>query len=121
MTLPFFLLVGFMTGNSLIDLNLHDTYYIIRIWYLTFLAIAIVGLTGTVYLILKLLKLKPRIRLTKWNVWLTQSGIFILLALAVIISDFGNSSSVGLEWEISFTIIILMFLQLHECISKSLK
>lgn len=60
-SVPIFILFGILSGNDILDINVHDTYYVIAYNQLANLSAFIFGIIGIVYWIL----LKSRIRLFK--------------------------------------------------------
>jgi cytochrome c oxidase subunit 1 len=60
-SVPIFILFGILSGNDVLDINVHDTYYVIAYNQLANLSAFIFGILGIVYWIL----LKSRIRLFK--------------------------------------------------------
>lgn len=78
-TAIFSLLIGFWTKNDTIDVNIHDTYYVIGHLYLGVLLCLFTGLTGSVYLGLERIKRPIKLKTGYWHFWVFIAGFVILI------------------------------------------
>ena len=80
--IPIMLLVGFLKRDAALDVNVHDTYYIMAYSHLAFLISILCGIIGFGYWIM----IKAKRRLSKWlnliHIALTFGGIFLIWILA---------------------------------------
>lgn len=80
-SIPFIILIGFLSGNELFDINIHDTYYVFEHSSVVILISIIFGIFGFGYWIM----LKANRKLSKWLNWihivLTIGGLFLIWIL----------------------------------------
>ncbi len=76
------MIIGFISGEAVLDINVHDTYFEIAYIHLTTLISILFGIIGLGYWIM----LKANRKLSKWLNWthigLTFGGTIIILILA---------------------------------------
>jgi len=82
LSIPIIMIIGFISGEAVLDINVHDTYYVITYIHLTTLISILFGIIGLGYWIM----LKANRKLSKWLNWthigLTFGGTIIILILA---------------------------------------
>lgn len=78
LAIPIILMIGILKGDATIDINVHDTYYIIAYLHFTILISIFFGIMGIGYWLMQ----KANIKLSKWLIWvhvsLTFGGTFII-------------------------------------------
>lgn len=81
LSIPIIILIGFMSEDAVLDINVHDTYYVIAYFHLTILISILFGIIGIGYWIM----LKVDRKLSKWLNWthigLTFGGTLVLWIL----------------------------------------
>ena len=70
LSIPLVILIGFLSGDEVVDINIHDTYFLIERLDLALMLALFVGIMGIGYWILY----KTQGKLLKWSYW-TQVGI----------------------------------------------
>ncbi|WP_024770899.1 cbb3-type cytochrome c oxidase subunit I [Aquimarina macrocephali] len=78
LTIPIIMLIGFLSRGAVLDINIHDTYYIIDYFYLATLISILFGIIGLGYWIMQ----KVNRKLSKWLNWahivLTFGGVILV-------------------------------------------
>lgn len=76
------MLIGFISGDDVLDINVHDTYYVIAYIHLSTMISIFFGIIGLGYWIM----LKANRKLSKWlnliHIALTFGGILLIWILA---------------------------------------
>ncbi|WP_066219740.1 cbb3-type cytochrome c oxidase subunit I [Formosa haliotis] len=76
------MLIGILSGDAALDINIHDTYYVIAHFHLAILISILFGIIGIGYWIMQ----KADRKLSKWLNWihigLTFGGIILILILS---------------------------------------
>lgn len=75
----FSLLIGFWTKKQTMDVNIHDTYYVIGHLYIAVLLCLFTGLTGLIYLGLERIKRPIKLKTGYWHFWFFIAGFLILV------------------------------------------
>lgn len=75
----FSLLIGFWTKKETIDINIHDTYYIVGPLNIAVLLCLFTGLTGLIYLGLEWIKRPIKRKTGFWHFWVFIAGFLILV------------------------------------------
>ncbi|MBO0321436.1 cbb3-type cytochrome c oxidase subunit I [Muricauda sp. CAU 1633] len=79
--IPIILFVGILNGNAVLDINVHDTYYVIAHLHLAILVSILFGIIGIGYWAMK----KADKQLSKWlngtHIGLTFGGTFLVWVL----------------------------------------
>ncbi|MFI1745949.1 cbb3-type cytochrome c oxidase subunit I [Thalassobellus sediminis] len=82
LAIPIIMLFGILSGNNVLDINVHDTYYVIAYLHLATLVSILFGIIGIGYWIM----LKTNRKLSKWlnliHITLTFGGIILIWILA---------------------------------------
>lgn len=80
-TVPVLILIGFLSGDSVLSVNHYDTYYVISYFDIAILISGILGLIGLLYLIrIKFKKIVSK-KLTAAHIVLTFGGSLLGLAM----------------------------------------
>ncbi|MFD1162374.1 hypothetical protein [Hwangdonia seohaensis] len=111
-------LFTFSDKNALIDINVHNTYFIIHLFHLISLLSFLYFIEGCIYWILKKLKVSLIYYLTQIHLFFTIGGLFIYFLLMTIFEDdteiepgvFNEASILG--WVIIFIICTILFSQI---------
>ncbi|WP_298312124.1 cbb3-type cytochrome c oxidase subunit I [uncultured Aquimarina sp.] len=69
-SIPIILLIGIVSWDATLDINIHDTYFVIAYFHLSILISILFGIIGTGYWIME----KANRRLSKWLNW-THVGL----------------------------------------------
>jgi heme/copper-type cytochrome/quinol oxidase subunit 1 len=114
-TIPIIMLIGILSGDSVLDINVHDTYYVITHFHLAILISILFGIIGVGYWIIK----KAYGKLSKWLNWihigLTFGGIIFIFTLSqlyrepktdTILSDFDFNQNLDIITFITLLITI---------------
>src|SRR5690606_11861265 len=82
LSIPIIMLIGFISGDGVLDINVHDTYYVIAYIHLSTMISIFFGIIGLGYWIM----LKANRKLSKWlnliHIALTFGGILLIWILA---------------------------------------
>ncbi|WP_316815428.1 hypothetical protein [Pedobacter nyackensis] len=76
----FSLLISFWTQKQTIDINIHDTYYVIEGLYIAVWLCIFTGLTGLIYLGLERVKRPIKLKTGYWHFWVFIAGFLILVS-----------------------------------------
>ena len=80
--IPIIMLIGILSGDAVLDINVHDTYYIIAYLHFATLISVLFGIIGIGYWFM----LKANRKLSKWlnliHITLTFGGILLIWILA---------------------------------------
>ena len=114
-SIPIIILIGFLSGTEPLDINLHDTYYVIEHGVISILISIIFGIIGLGYWILT----KTNKRLSKWmnliHIVLTIGGLLIIWVLLqlyrepeteTLLSDFDFNKNLNIATFIITLIVI---------------
>ena len=108
LSIPVILLVGFLYGDDIIDINIHDTYYVVAAKHFGYLLAQLFGLIGLGYWVI----FKTRKPLVKWMYWahtaLTLGGIILIWGL----TQFYSNSISDFDYNDRLTIVIIAILVL---------
>ena len=113
MVVPILLVVGLISGDSLLDINVHDTFYVISHRHLTLLFSVIFGVIGLGYW--SVYKLKGR--LTKWmtltHIILTFGGILLTAITSFVLNTFYSSTNLeDIDGMLTANLILWMLISL---------
>ncbi|WP_418603005.1 hypothetical protein [Hwangdonia sp.] len=108
LAIPIIMLIGILSGDTMLDINIHDTYYVIAYFHLAILISILFGVIGIGYWIM----LKSDRKLSKWLNWthigLTFGGTFIVW----ILTKFYRTEIMEYEFNNNLTLIITLILLL---------
>ena len=102
-----FAVITFILGfnaNGGIDINIHDTYYVISNYHFATLISILFGIIGLIYLIVKKVNGKLSKRLNLIHVTLTFGGIFLIL----ILNEFFRKSIMEYDFNENLTMVIYL-------------
>ncbi len=102
------MIIGFLCGDTVLSINIHDTYYVIAYFHLTILISLLFGVIGLGYWIMQ----KGNRRLSKWLSWthvgLTFGGAFAVLILSQLYR--GDIMEYEFNNNLNLTITLLLFI-----------
>lgn len=105
---PIIMLVGIFSGESVLDINVHNTYYVIAYLHLATLISIFFGLVGMGYWIMR----KMNRKLSKWLNW-AHIGLTFGGTIAVwILSRFYRTEIMEYEFNNNLTSIITLIIML---------
>jgi len=104
--IPIIMLIGILSGDAVLDINLHDTYYVIAWNQLALISSILFGIIGIGYWMMQ----KGNRKLSKSLNWihfgLTFGGILILL----ILNQLYRTEIMNVEYNNNLTLIISLIL-----------
>lgn len=127
-TIPAILLIGFSNRDSVLDINLYDTYYIIGYAHLTTLLAILFGIVAIEYWVIHRLGLQ----ISPWLKWIhigsTLGGTLLVFILSQLFKgnsmefEFNNSLTVLIAWIVLMVILeqIIFLIQMVYVIIKTL-
>ncbi len=102
------MLIGILSGDSVLDINVHDTYYIIAYLHLAIMISILFGIIGIGYWIMT----KADRKLSKWLNW-THIGLTFGGTLFVwILTKFYRTEIMEYEFNNNLTLIITLIIVL---------
>ncbi|MBT0607785.1 cbb3-type cytochrome c oxidase subunit I [Aequorivita echinoideorum] len=108
LTIPIIMLIGILSRDSVLDINVHDTYYIIAYLHLAILISIFFGIIGIGYWIM----LKADRKLSKWLNW-THIGLTFGGTLVVwILTKFYRTEIMEYEFNYNLTLMITLIILL---------
>jgi len=96
-------ILGF-NANGGIDINIHDTYYVISNYHFATLTSILFGIIGLIYWIVKKVNRNLSKRLNLVHVTLTFGGIFLIL----ILNEFFRKSIMEYDFNENLTMVIYL-------------
>ena len=108
LAIPIIMLIGILSEDAVLDINVHDTYYVIAYLHLSILISILFGIFGIGYWIM----LKADRKLSKWLNW-THIGLTFGGTLIVwILTKFYRTEVMEYQFNNNLTIIITLFILL---------
>ncbi|RZS91900.1 hypothetical protein [Aquimarina brevivitae] len=108
---PLILLFGYWFGNNTLDLNIHDTYYVISYWHIAKMISLFFGILGVLYWIFKVLKINLLQALILIHIYITWIGSVLILLLGLfnhsVINEYIFPSGLALG-SLILTLVILI-------------
>ena len=101
-TIPAILLIGFSNRDSVLDINLYDTYYIIGYAHLTTLLAILFGIVAIEYWVIHRLGLQ----ISPWLKWIHIGSTLGGTLLVFILSQLFKGNSMEFEFNNSLTVLI---------------
>jgi cytochrome c oxidase subunit 1 len=101
-TIPAILLIGFSNRDSVLDINLYDTYYIIGYAHLTTLLAILFGIVAIEYWVIHRLGLQ----ISPWLKWIHIGSNLGGTLLVFILSQLFKGNSMEFEFNNSLTVLI---------------
>ena len=93
LSIPLIMLIGILSGEADLDINVHDTYYVISYLHLAILISILFAIISIGYWIM----LKTNRKLSKWfnltHIILTIGGLISLFGISILPSDSNYDSS----------------------------
>lgn len=87
LAIPIIMLIGIFSGDTTLDINVHDTYYVIAYFYLTILISILFGIIGIGYWLM----LTANRKLSKWlnltHIVLTIGGIVTIILIPYLLNS----------------------------------
>lgn len=100
------MLVGVLNGDTVLDINVHDTYFVIVYLHFAILISILFGIIGVGYWVMQ----KTNRKLSKW-LNLTHIGLTFGTPLAVwILSNFYRTETMEYEFNNNLTLIITLII-----------
>lgn len=104
LAIPITVLIGILSGDATLDVNVHDTYYVIAYLHIAILISIIFGIIGIGYWIMH----KADRKLSKWLNW-THIGLTFGGTLIVwILTKFYRTEFMEYEYNYNLTLIITL-------------
>ncbi|MDC8001962.1 cbb3-type cytochrome c oxidase subunit I [Aequorivita todarodis] len=108
LAIPIIMLIGILSGDAVLDINVHDTYYVIAYLHLTTLISILFGIIGIGYWIM----IKADRKLSKWLNW-THIGLTFGGTLIVwILTKFYRTEIMEYEFNNNLTLVITLIILL---------
>jgi len=108
LSIPIIMLIGILSGDAVLDINVHDTYYVIAYLHLAILISILFGIIGIGYWIMQ----KVDRKLSKWLNW-THIGLTFGGTLVVwILTKFYRTEIMEYEFNNNLTLIITLIVLL---------
>ena len=108
LAIPIIMLIGILSGDSMLDINVHDTYYVIACLHFAILISILFGIIGMGYWLMQ----KANIKLSKWlnstHIGLTFGGTIAVW----ILSRFYRTEIMEYEFNNNLTLIITLTIML---------
>ncbi|SHG48530.1 cbb3-type cytochrome c oxidase subunit I [Flagellimonas flava] len=119
LSIPIIMLIGILSGDSVLDINVHDTYFVIAYLHLAILISILFGIIGIGYWIMQ----KANRKLSKWlnliHVVLTVGGLIAIFGIPYLLFDSTAESAFPVFDQIArqnliliLTIFLILFGQL---------
>ncbi|WP_460219343.1 cbb3-type cytochrome c oxidase subunit I [Psychroserpens sp. MEBiC05023] len=106
--IPIIILIGILSGDAVLDINVHDTYYVIAYFHLATLISILFGVIGIGYWIMQ----KADRKLSKWLNWthvgLTFGGVLVVW----ILTKFYRTEIMEYEFNNNLSLIITLIVLL---------
>lgn len=106
--IPLIMLIGILSGDAIININVHDTYYLIAYLHISILTSILFGIIGIGYWIMQ----KADRKLSKWlnftHIGLTFRGSLIIW----ILTKFYRTEIMEYEFNNNITLIITLIILL---------
>lgn len=108
LAIPIIVLIGILSGDAVLDINVHDTYFIIAYLHFATLISIIFGIIGIGYWIMQ----KADRKLSKWLNW-THIGLTFGGTLVVwVLTQFYRTEIIEYKFNNNLTLIIMLIILL---------
>ncbi|MBC7000901.1 cbb3-type cytochrome c oxidase subunit I [Cytophaga sp. FL35] len=108
LAIPIIMLIGILSGDAVLDINVHDTYLVIAYLHFAVLISIVFGIIGIGYWIMQ----KANRKLSKWLIW-THIGLTFGGTLIVwILNKFYRTEIMEYEFNNNLTLIITLIILL---------
>ncbi len=108
LAIPIIMLVGILSGDAMLDINVHDTYYVSAYLHLAILISTLFGIIGIGYWIIQ----KADRKLSMWLNWAHISLTFGGTLIAWILTKFYRPEIMEYEFNNYLTLIITLIVLL---------
>ncbi|UII75158.1 cbb3-type cytochrome c oxidase subunit I [Flagellimonas sp. HMM57] len=102
LAIPIILLTGILSGDAILDINVHDTYYVITYLHFAILISTFFGIIGIGYWIIQ----KVGRKLSKWLNWIHIGLTFGGTIVVWILAKFYRTEIMEYEFNNNLTLII---------------
>lgn len=106
--IPIVLILGFLAGDTVLDIQLHDTYYVIGYKNLTLFCSLILAFFGLFYWLILRNNFRIKRKLIILHLGLSILGLIILMIIASTTGLATVSDSISMEWSYSYMLILLI-------------
>lgn len=108
LAIPIITLIGILSGDAMLDINVHDTYYVIAYLNLAILISILFGIIGIGYWIMQ----KADRKLSKWLNWIHIGLTFGGTLIVWILTKFYRTEIMEFEFNNNLTLIITLIILL---------
>lgn len=108
LAIPIITLIGILSGDAMLDINVHDTYYVIAYLHLAILISILFGIIGIGYWIMQ----KADRKLSKWLNWIHIGLTFGGTLIVWILTKFYRTEIMEFEFNNNLTLIITLIILL---------
>lgn len=108
LAIPIITLIGILSGDAMLDINVHDTYYVIAYLHLAILISILFGIIGIGYWIMQ----KADRKLSKWLNWIHIGLTFGGTLMVWILTKFYRTEIMEFEFNNNLTLIITLIILL---------
>lgn len=106
--IPIIMPIGILSGDAVLDINVHDTYYVIAYLHLATLISILFGIIGIGYWIMQ----KTNRKLSKWLNWTHVGLTFGGTSVVWILTKFYRTEIMEYEFNNNLTLIITLIILL---------
>lgn len=106
--IPIIILIGILSGDAVLDINVHDTYYVIAYFHLATLISILFGIIGIGYWIMQ----KANRKLSKWLNWTHVGMTFGGILIVWILTKFYRTEIMEYEFNNNLSLIITLIVLL---------
>ncbi len=71
------IIISFISEDNNLDINIHDTYYVISNWYITYMLVFIYSFLGILYYLINRLQLKTNTILSYIHTIITCGSVYV--------------------------------------------
>ncbi len=104
--IPIIVLIGILSGDTVLDINVHDTYYVIPYLHLAMLISILFGIIGIGYWIMQ----KADRKLSEWLNWIHIGLTFGGTLIVGILIQFYRTEIMEYEFNSNLTLIISLII-----------
>lgn len=108
LSIPIIMLIGILSGDAVLNINVHDTYYVIAHLHLATLISILFGIIGIGYWIMQ----KADKKLSKWLNWIHIGLIFGGTLIAWILTNFYRDEIMEYKFNNNLSLIITLIILL---------
>lgn len=112
MFIPLWIIFGVINGDHTLDIQLHDTYYVISYTHFSLTAVLVFFLWGLFYNWLNRGNRRLERKLIAGHLALAISGFLILFLITFVNGGITDSRDLSMNPELSYAVILLIFVGL---------